>query len=392
MTNRERFNYLNDKFIKNFGISDDRLRCFFAPGRVNLIGEHTDYNHGLVMPFAINLGTWLAIRPNRLSKHRFVSTGFDESTDIQIDKPFHPQAMHWWKYPLGILQVFREEGFELAGHDFLFNGNLPRSSGLSSSASIEMVTAKAINTLIECPFDNRKLVDMARKAENEFIGLNCGIMDMFAIGMGHANMTILLDCHTNRETMLPLHLTDTVFVVGNTNVSRGLADSKYNERVAECESGLSILKQFFEIEHLGQLLPQQLAGIEHLFQNRAVFKRLHHVASENMRVRASAQALTEGCLEKLGELLNESHFSLRDYYEVSCKELDVMTHAARSFNGTLGSRMTGAGFGGCTLSLVKADKVQDFVQTVGSAYLQQTGRQADFYVVKPSDGIQEIIA
>lgn len=382
---------LNDQFTKHYSFTSNPTRCFFAPGRVNLIGEHTDYNHGMVMPFAINLGTWAVVRINKTNQFRFASSGFNQTLEMAADDDFQKHNNEWWKYPLGIIHVFRDAGIQVPPLDFYFHGNLPHSSGLSSSASIEMVTAKAINSLIGSPFTDRELVSLSRKAENEFIGLNCGIMDMFAIGMSKANHTILLDCHTNHAEWIPWPEDGKVFVVGNTNVSRGLANSKYNERVLECNIGFNAISESFHLEHLGQLSSEMLLNSEHLIQNSDVRNRLHHVASENERVKNAVSALTNRDWAELGRLMNDSHDSLKNLYQVSCFELDAMVQSARDCSGCWGSRMTGAGFGGCTLSLVDLDHVDEFIKNVGFDYHSITKRIAHFYTVKPSDGVQEII-
>lgn len=365
-------------------------RCFFAPGRVNLIGEHTDYNDGHVLPFAINLGIALIIRPNGLMHHRLYSEGFAEKVQIPVDADFNNYKLNWWQYPVGIMQMFRQAGHSIPGFDLFFHGNLPHSAGLSSSASIEMVTAFALNKMIDANYLTSDLVDISRKAENEFIGLNCGIMDMYAIGMGKAGHVIQLDCSVNAGTLIPVNLPGKSFIVANTNRPRGLADSKYNERVAECRNGFDILLQHYGLQHAGELTTAQLNMAAPRITNQVVFKRLRHVISENERVKRTARALAENDPVLLGELMHASHNSLKNDYEVSCDELDILVEEAYRLPFTIGSRMTGAGFGGCTLSLIEAHAEEEFIRLVGDGYRQRSGRMADFYRVIPSDGVNEI--
>lgn len=388
--NQDTKNKIIKDFHLSFGYNQKDLRLFFAPGRVNLIGEHTDYNHGLVLPFAINLGTSLAIRPNGTDSYRFVSSGFKINGEVKTSDDFSQYKQHWWKYPLGVIEIFRQMGYSLTGYDFYFYGDLPHSAGLSSSASIEMVTAIALNNILSAGFENFQLVKIARKAENEFIGLNCGIMDMYAIGMGKSGRAVKLDCNTNEGQLVSVDFTGKAFMVSNTNRPRGLAESKYNERVTECSLGLSIASHYLKLQNLGQLTEEDLVSIKSFFPEQSIYLRLLHVATENERVRQMTVSLGNADFKQIGTLLNASHQSLRDNYAVSCFELDVLTEEANKLSFTDGSRMTGAGFGGCTLSLIDELAVEEFINRVGSAYFQRTNRKADFYKVFPSDGIHEI--
>ncbi|PKP22869.1 MAG: galactokinase [Bacteroidetes bacterium HGW-Bacteroidetes-22] len=388
--NQDTKNLIIRGFHQSFGDKQKDLRLFFAPGRVNLIGEHTDYNYGLVLPFAINLGTSLAIRPNGTDSFRFVSSGFKENGEVKINAAFEQHKQNWWKYPLGVIEIFRKMGHNLPGHDFYFYGDLPHSAGLSSSASIEMVTAIALNNILSAGFGNFQLVEIARKAENEFIGLNCGIMDMYAIGMGKPGKAIKLDCNSNDGQLVSIDFTGKAFMVSNTNRPRGLADSKYNERVAECKQGLALAAHHLKLQNLGQLTVNDLVSIKPFFKEQTIYNRLFHVASENERVREMVDALETADFKQIGLLLNASHLSLRNDYEVSCFELDVLTEEANKLSFTDGSRMTGAGFGGCTLSLIDDQAKNEFAAKVGEAYLRKTNRAADFYMVHPADGIHEI--
>lgn len=386
----ETIKHLLSAFKTLYGEEPCHARCFFAPGRVNLIGEHTDYNDGLVLPFAINLGIALVIRPNGSAHHSLTSEGFAERVHIPVDADYNEFKQSWWKYPVGIMEIFRQAGHTIPGFDFFFHGNLPHSAGLSSSAAIEMVTALALNKMTGANYLTADLVDISRKAENEFIGLNCGIMDMYAIGMGKAGHVIQLDCSTNMGNLIPVNLTGKSFMVINTNRARGLADSKYNERVAECRSGFDVLLRHYSLNHAGEMTTSLLDKAAHLVPNEVVLKRLKHVVSENERVKHSVQALSDNDPILLGQLMYASHLSLKNEYEVSCHELDILVEEAHKLPCTLGSRMTGAGFGGCTLSLIEAHAEEEFIRMVGEGYRLRSGRKADFYRVIPSDGVKEI--
>ncbi|SEN16393.1 galactokinase [Lihuaxuella thermophila] len=379
-------------FEKTFGESAQGTRLFFAPGRVNLIGEHTDYTGGLVFPAALSFGTWARVRMRRDGLLRFASTSFAGLVECQIDSLTYRIEDGWANYPKGVIKEFLDKGVPVTGLDILFQGNIPQGAGLSSSASIELVTAVALNEMFNAGFPMLELVQLARHAENRFVGVNCGIMDQFAVGMGKADHAVLLNCNTLSFSYIPLVLGDYRLVITNTNKARSLAESKYNERRSEVEEGFRLMSPYLDKEEcLGQV---ELAGWEkarHALNSApAVARRVEHVVKENARVRESADALRLGDLLRFGKLMNESHDSLRDLYEVTGHELDTLVKVARQSEGCIGSRMTGAGFGGCTVSLVHRDHVQAFQHQVANGYHRETGLTPSFYVAEIGDGAREL--
>jgi galactokinase len=381
---------LIEAFTEVFGTSQNLPRMFFAPGRVNLIGEHTDYNSGKVFPMAIDAGTYLVIRPNQSERIQFYSTNFAFKKNIELSDIAKQNDGVWINYPLGIINEFIQRRIKISGFDMFYSGNIPPAAGLSSSASIEMVTAFALNELFDVGLDTMDMVKLCKKSENEFIGVNCGIMDMFAVGFGKENNAIALDCNTLDFKYAPLELGGFQLVVSNTNKERGLADSKYNERVTECEEAVQIINKVKPINSLSDLSLKDFREVEHLFSNPVIKRRAYHIVSENYRVEESMNALKKNNLLAFAKLMNASHISLRDNYEVTGKELDALVTASWDVEGVIGSRMTGAGFGGCAISLVKERKLDDFYARVGTEYKKQTGLSADFYLFKPSDGVKEI--
>lgn len=377
-------------FNEAYGDSDHTIQIFFAPGRVNLIGEHTDYNAGKVFPMAIDAGTYLLIRPNSSNTINFASTNFPLRSNIQISKIKKIDGGAWINYPLGIINEFLDLNVEIKGFDALYSGNIPPASGLSSSASIEMVTAFALNEMFNVGMDRMQMVHLSKKSENEFIGVNCGIMDMFAVGFGKQNHAIAIDCETLDYNYAPLDLKDYHFVVSNTNKERGLEDSKYNERVEECSKAVKRISKSKEIKNLSELSLKDFREIEHLFSNPLIKRRAYHVVSENYRVEESLKALKQNNLSLFGKLMNASHVSLRDNYEVTGTELDTLVEASLKVDGVIGSRMTGAGFGGCTISLVNKESLKRFYEQVGEEYNKKTGLNAEFHLFRPADGVCEI--
>jgi galactokinase len=377
-------------FISLYGESDEELHLFFSPGRVNLIGEHTDYNGGYVFPCALSFGTYLMVRMNRLRKARFATTNFDHRGEADLDKPFVQEGKSWINYPVGVLNEFRKKAKEVNGVDLLYSGDIPNGAGLSSSASIEMVTAFAMNKLFRFRMEMMDLVRLSQQAENVFVGVNCGIMDQFASGMGAANHALFLNCDTLEYERVPLQLDGMKIVITNTNKRRGLADSKYNERRAQCEAAVQEIRKEKYIRHLSDLTLDKFNAVSHLITNETVRKRAKHVVTENHRTLEAIQALHKGDIAAFGQLMNQSHDSLRDDYEVTGKELDTLVEEARKIEGTLGSRMTGAGFGGCTVSIVKEDAVETFIREVGKGYTAKTGLKADFYVAEVGNGSRQI--
>ncbi|GGJ17529.1 galactokinase [Paenibacillus hunanensis] len=382
---------MKQAFTDKYG-AGSAIRVFHAPGRVNLIGEHIDYNGGYVLPAALEFGTALAVRANTDGMIRLASVNFPElEGEFEVDSIGSDHTGEWMDYPLGVMTVLKQKGTLLSsGYDLLFFGNIPNGSGLSSSASIEVVTGYAMLSMEQGHIDTVEIAVLSQKAENEFVGVNCGIMDQFAVANGLKDHAILLMCDTLEYKHVPFRTGQYRIVIGNTNKRRGLVDSKYNERRSQCEAALSALQPHVEnLNYLAQLTPQQFDLLQVQIEDAIVRDRARHVVEENARVLASTQALQEDDLQRFGELMNASHESLRDLYEVSCEELDVMVEEARRISGTIGSRMTGAGFGGCTVSLVHEDSVETFLQEVGAAYEERTGLKADFYVCSAGDGVTE---
>jgi len=376
---------------------------FFAPGRVNLIGDHTDYNGGLVFPAALAMGTYLTVT----EKLDHFSCGFSSDNEPrtftlrgdELTERYHA----WVDYPLGVLKEFSDHGWSVTGYDFHYRGDLPIGAALSSSASIEMVTAVALNALCGEPYTMLELVQMAQHAENAFVGMNCGIMDQFASGFGKKNHAIALDCNTLEYEHVPLEMCGLKFVIANTNKKRGLVDSEYNQRRAECQQALEIIQQHIPVDCLCQLTmgqfdkltAQNIIAQNITTQNPAVLegnvlRRARHAVRENENVREAVTALKTGDMVRFGQLMSASHATLRDDYEVTCPELDFLAEQAQQFPGVLGSRMTGAGFGGCTVTLIAEEQVADFIKTVGTAYEDRFGMRADFYVAEIGDGAVEL--
>lgn len=381
---------LKESFFSLYGQNDHEPHLFFSPGRVNLIGEHTDYNGGYVFPCALSFGTYLMIRENNLRQVHFATTNFDHRGEVDLDQPFEKDGKAWINYPVGVFNEFRKRAREIRGVDLLYSGDIPNGAGLSSSASIEMVTAFAINQLFGFGMDRMELVKLSQHAENQFVGVNCGIMDQFASGMGAADHALFLNCDTLDYERVPLKLDDMKIVISNTNKRRGLADSKYNERRSQCETAVDDIRKEKPIRHLSDLSLEEFHQLAHLIEDETVRKRARHVVTENDRTLRAISALHAGEIDTFGKLMNQSHDSLRDDYEVTGKELDTLVEEARKIKGTLGSRMTGAGFGGCTVSIVRETEVETFVREVGKRYAERTGLTADFYVAEVGDGSKQI--
>jgi len=381
---------LRKAFTDLYGTRDNEPVLFFAPGRVNLIGEHTDYNGGFVLPCAIQYGTYLLIRKTEDNLIKFASVNDPQKTVIPVTDHFSKQAVRWFNYPLGVFEQFVEKSIPVGGMELLFYGDIPANAGLSSSASIEMVTAYALNHILSGGLAILDLVKMSQKAEHEFAGVNCGIMDQFAVGMGKANHAIFLNCNTLEYKLVPVPLSGYKLIIANSNKPRSLADSKYNERVAECQLAVVFLAERFSINKLGDLGYPQFFKAQDVIPDEVIRKRARHVISENQRVLASVASLLRGDLPQFGVLMNASHDSLRDNYEVTGFELDTLVEEAWKIPGVLGSRMTGAGFGGCTVSLVRDDVIPVFMDKVGKEYKVKTGLTADFYVAEIGDGVRMI--
>lgn len=356
---------------------------FFAPGRVNLIGEHTDYNGGHVFPCALSFGTHCVFCKRDDKKVRLYSLNFPEKgiIDADLSAISYDKKQDWANYPLGVIKTLQNHGYNInQGFELMFWGDIPNGAGLSSSASIELATAVAMNKVFNLYIPQVELVKFCQEAENKFVGMNCGIMDQFAIGMGKEGCAVLLDCNTLNYEYAPLDLKGVSIVIMNTNKRRELADSKYNERRAECERALKELQRKLPIKSLGDLSIDEFEKNKELITNPTDRKRAKHAVYENQRTLQAVEHLKAGDLKTFGKLMNESHISLRDDYEVTGKELDTLAEAAWQQPGVLGARMTGAGFGGCAIALVQDADVKHFIDNVGKIYREKTGLQADFYI------------
>ena len=385
-------NKMLEKFNEKFGYKQG-VRVFFSPGRVNLIGEHTDYNGGHVFPCALNFGTYGAIALRDDKVVRMYSENFDDKGIISfyIENLKNDKEHDWANYPKGVIDVLRKHGYDVnKGFDMFVYGNIPNGAGLSSSASLELLMAVMMNDIYDFNIYRVELVKYCQEAENDFIGVNCGIMDQFAIGMGKDSSAILLDCNTLEYKYSNVNLKDEVIVIANTNKRRGLADSKYNERRGECEEALKELQGELKINALGELTEDEFEKNKHLIKNDVRAKRAKHAVYENQRTLKAVKALENNDIDTFGKLMNESHNSLRDDYEVTGKELDTLVDLASKQEGTIGSRMTGAGFGGCTVSIVKKPMVEKFIENVGKEYKEKIGYDADFYVANIGSGTREI--
>ena len=380
------------RFTEVFG-GEGEIRCFFAPGRVNLIGEHTDYNGGHVFPCALTIGTYAAARKRNDRTLRFFSMNFEQLgiIELTLDEIVYDKKHDWVNYPKGIISVLDEEGMKIeTGFDILYCGNIPNSSGLSSSASMEVLTCYVLSQLFDFKITNIQNALIGQRAENNFIGVNCGIMDQFAIAMGKKNKAIFLDTATLEYQYAPVELGDAKIVIMNTNKKRGLGDSKYNERRAECEEALAELQSVLSVKSLGELTEEEFEANKGLIKSEVRIKRARHAVYENQRTIKAVKALADGDLALFGKLMNASHVSLRDDYEVTGIELDTLAEEAWKQEGVIGARMTGAGFGGCAVAIVKEADVEAFIKNVGEAYLAKVGYAADFYVVEIGDGPAEI--
>lgn len=381
---------LTEKFFEKYGDRADKPAVFFSPGRVNLIGEHTDYNGGFVFPCALNYGTYLAIRKTDNKKLKFSTLNFNEDTEREINGLFVNKSKTWINYPLGVINEFLKKKIEISGLELLYFGDVPNGAGLSSSASIEMVTAVALNEFFKAGIGTLELVKMSQRAENEFVGMNCGIMDQFAVGFGKKDHAIFLNCDNLSYENVPVILNGYSLIIANTNKRRGLTDSKYNERRAECEKAVELLQPYKKIRNLSELRESEISILGKYISDPVVIKRAKHVISENGRVLEAVKVLKENNIIRFGELMNQSHDSLKNDYEVTGNELDALVYEGRKLKGVIGTRMTGAGFGGCTVSIVKNSYVEAFISQLTIAYQKKTGLNPDFYKPEIGDGAKRI--
>lgn len=376
------------KFEELYGDADS-AKVYFAPGRVNMIGEHTDYNGGHVFPCALTIGTYAAVKKRTDRKLRFYSMNFENLGVIEsnLDDLKPSDAAGWTNYPKGVMWAFAERGMKMdCGLDIVLNGNIPNGSGLSSSASLEVLTGFYLRDLFGFDVTNVDLALIGQYSENNFNGMNCGIMDQFASAMGKKDNAIFLDTADLSYQYAPLVLNGAKIIVTNSNVKHSLVNSGYNTRRSESEQALADLQKVVQIKSLGDLTEEAFEANKSAIQNPVCAKRAKHAVYENQRTIRAVEALKENNLKEFGELMNASHVSLRDDYEVSCDEIDVLVEEAWKVDGVIGSRITGGGFGGCTVSIVKDEAVESFKEKVGAAYRERVGKEADFYVVEIGDG------
>ena len=377
-----------NKFGEVFGETEG-VKAYFAPGRVNLIGEHTDYNGGHVFPCALTIGTYGAARKRNDNKLRFYSMNFEKLGVIEssLEELVPSKEAGWTNYPKGVMWAFGEKGMKVPfGMDLLLYGNIPNGSGLSSSASVEVLTGYILRDFFGFEVSNQDLALIGQYAENHFNKVNCGIMDQFAIAMGKKDNAIFLDTADLSYTYAPIALAGAKIVIASSNKKRGLGDSKYNERRSECETALAELQQVVQIGSLGDLDQETFEKYQSAIKDEVRRKRAKHAVCENQRTVRAVEALKANDVALFGRLMNDSHVSLRDDYEVTGIELDTLVEEAWKVEGVIGSRMTGAGFGGCTVSIVKDEAIDSFIEKVGSAYEEKIGYGADFYVVEIGDG------
>lgn len=376
------------KFAELFGDAEG-VQVYFAPGRVNLIGEHTDYNGGHVFPCALTIGTYAAVRKRQDRVLNFYSMNFEELGVISssLDELTPSEAAGWTNYPKGVMWAFAERGMKMdSGLDIVLNGNIPNGSGLSSSASLEVLTGYYLKDLFGFDVSNIELAKIGQYSENNFNGMNCGIMDQFASAMGKKDHAIFLDTADLSYEYAPLVLEGAKIIVTNSNVKHSLVNSEYNVRRSECEKALEELQTVVDIRGLGDLTEEAFEENKSAIKDATRVKRAKHAVYENQRTIRAVEALKKNDLKLFGELMNASHVSLRDDYAVSCEEIDVLTEEAWKVDGVIGSRITGGGFGGCTVSIVKDEAVETFKEKVGAAYQARVGKKADFYVVEVGDG------
>lgn len=384
---------LFDMFAELFGDSEG-ARFYFSPGRVNLIGEHTDYNGGHVFPCALTLGTYGAARKREDNKIHFYSMNLDsfDVVEASLDDLTNKKEYNWANYPLGVVWAFKEKGHTItSGFDMVISGNIPNGSGLSSSASLEVLTGVILTDLFE--IKDLSMTDLAligQYSENNFNGCNCGIMDQFAVAMGKKDHAIFLDTSDLSYEYAPCVLDGAKIVITNSKVKHSLVDSAYNDRRNECAAALKALQSELDIQALGDLTPEEFEAHKSLIKDEIQLQRAKHAVYENQRTIDAVTALKAGDIESFGKLMNQSHISLRDDYDVSCEEIDILVDLAWKIPGVLGSRITGGGFGGCTVSIVKNESVDTFIETIGKTYLEKVGHEAEFYTVDIGDGASRL--
>lgn len=388
---------LKKRFIEIYNGSEEGIRVFTSPGRVNLIGEHTDYNGGYVFPAALTMSSTVIARSRSDRMMNLIATDLGIQVQGSLDSLDEYKSLKWGNYQLGVADELQKAGYKLAGCDLLYHDTVPLGAGLSSSAAIEVATAITLVALgnevlgLEQPVDMVQMALISQKAENNYVGVNCGIMDQFASAMGKANHAIFLNCRDLSYRHVPLNIKGYKIVIANTNKKRGLADSKYNERRSQCEEAYLILKNFIpEATCLGEISMEQFNRVKHEIRDEVIRNRAEHVIAEDDRVLKSVEALNNDDIALFGKLMIASHNSLRDLYEVTGLELDTLVEEALKIEGVAGSRMTGAGFGGCTVSIVREDAVDRFMEEVAEGYTKKTGLTPKFYISEAGDGGREI--
>jgi galactokinase len=380
-----------EKFYEKYGNRSEKPVLFFSPGRVNLIGGHTDYNGGFVLPCALIYGTYLLIRKIKSNTLKFSTINFNEDYQTELKGLFLNTGKKWINYPLGVINEFIKKEIKLCGLEFLYFGDVPNGAGLASSASIEMVTAVALNAFLSASLDMLDMVKMSQKAENEFVGMNCGIMDQFAVAFGKKDHAIFLNCDSLLYENIPLILTDCSLIITNTNKRRRLTDSIYSERRSECNKAVELLQAYKPIRNLSELKTEDINILEKYIKDPVIRKRAKHVISENGRVIEAAGVLKNNNLIRFGQLMNQSHDSLKDDYEVTGTELDTLVYEGRKLPGVIGTRMTGFGFGGCTISIVRKADSAKFMTSLSAVYQKKTGLVPDFFQPEIGDGARRII-
>lgn len=386
-----------DLFLKRYGGTEEGIRVFASPGRVNLIGEHTDYNGGFVFPAAISMRSLIVLRPREDDIIRLSATDLEVVVEADINKLNDYRDLKWGNYQLGVAYELQQDGYELQGCDMLYDDTVPLGGGLSSSAAIQVATALALSTMadekagVSREADMVYLAKLSQRSEHNYVGVKCGIMDQFASAMGQKNKAIFLNCKTLDYELVPVEIDGYKIVLMNTNKKRSLADSKYNERCGECAEGLKQLQTVLpDAECLGDISVEQFEEHKAVISNPVVRKRVEHVIAEDDRVLRSVKALKNNDLKEFGKLLIASHNSLRDLYEVTGVELDTLAEEAIKIDGCIGARMTGAGFGGCAVSIVREDAVEDFIKQIEAVYTEKIGYAPSCYISDIGDGGREI--
>jgi galactokinase len=383
---------LKREFKKTFA-NTKNIKVFNAPGRVNIIGEHTDYNGGYVLPVAINLSLLAVVNRREDSKLYLKSLNFPQEFVVSLENLRYREKMNWANYPLSVAWALQQEGIKLSGANIFYEGNIPLESGLSSSAAIEVLTMKCLLELSEQTIDKERIPILCRKGENEFIGVKSGIMDQYVITFGKKNNALFLNCETLKHKLIPFHkINDKVIIIGNTRIKRELIKSAYNERLAECKEGLKLLKSYIkrdDIKNLSNIKREEFEEHKNKLPD-VIKKRCEHVIFENERVKRAVDFLEKGALDDLGRLMIQSHNSLKELYEVSCRELDIMVDAFLKSYGVYGARMTGAGFGGCVIALVEKESQSEIINRVNQEYKDKTNIKGEFYICRISDGVKRI--